>query len=871
MATTDTAKLVAVLEADIKSFVKGMDQAQKAFDQRANEIEKRQAAMQRRLEKGFSIAGSNAARGFTNALAAGLSLAALESFVSKVSTSVEEITKQSRALGLSTDAFQALSIAAEKASISQEDFSAGMDFFSKSLGSAQLKTTDFGKIMTKLGVDIHAGPEQAFYKSVDAINKIGNVQQRNAVVALAFGRSNVQMAGFIAQGSAALKAQAAQFKANGEIIDSDQIKKIDDLNVAWVDLKRQLGVIGAKTLTAFIADIEKFTGDIGSKEFQSSLKTFAAYMAQIAGFIATAAKFAPQIGGALVGARLGGMVGGGVGAVVGGVAGSALATGVAHDMYESSLSPTEKRIEEIHNRITGLNQEARSGLEILKDYLHVPRQKNSQELLRDKEVPQLQAELKSLEGQAKKTEKAVTAAKKPQGDDLGGSLQPRAPESAYAKAVRNLIDETAALKNQTGAYADNTEAKAKAETATRLLEAAQEDAAKKGGTVTDAQKKQIDDLSSAYARLASNREFSKDLDTEDQRIAKLHAEAQAANLTVAALAAMEERLQLIDDWHKAHGPGGIPVGDMAAINARSSQFGTETGNKAFADQSRSAQQQIEDLQNSIKTIGLYGGALATAQMRLELLTDAQRDGHILSDQELKDINDKAVAYGRLTQTQIDMQKTEADAAAVTDELRNGLTDTIAAGLTGFTSLKSAAASFVEELAQMILKLYVLGPLMKDLFGDPGTTGGGLLGGLLNSIFGGGTSYLNPANGLENVVVTPAKIPGFASGTDNAPGGLAFVGERGKELVNLPRGSQVIPHGQTLSMMRTMNAPRAVSHQQVTQLTFAPQIDARGAVEGTDVLISKRLQDAFPVFVAAATKQARREFPSNLRTTLRDRG
>lgn len=37
------------------------------------------------------------------------------------------------------------------------------------------------------------------------------------------------------------------------------------------------------------------------------------------------------------------------------------------------------------------------------------------------------------------------------------------------------------------------------------------------------------------------------------------------------------------------------------------------------------------------------------------------------------------------------------------------------------------------------------------------------------------------------------IPGFASGTSFAPGGLALVGERGPELVNLPRGSQVIPN------------------------------------------------------------------------------
>lgn len=45
-----------------------------------------------------------------------------------------------------------------------------------------------------------------------------------------------------------------------------------------------------------------------------------------------------------------------------------------------------------------------------------------------------------------------------------------------------------------------------------------------------------------------------------------------------------------------------------------------------------------------------------------------------------------------------------------------------------------------------------------------------------------------------------RATGFAVGTRFAPGGLALVGERGPELVNIPRGSQVIPAAQTANMM-----------------------------------------------------------------------
>ena len=64
---------------------------------------------------------------------------------------------------------------------------------------------------------------------------------------------------------------------------------------------------------------------------------------------------------------------------------------------------------------------------------------------------------------------------------------------------------------------------------------------------------------------------------------------------------------------------------------------------------------------------------------------------------------------------------------------------------------------------------------------------GLLG-FIGAAVGGGAVV-----GLFNKLVSSIKVPGFALGTNYAPGGLALVGERGPELVNLPRGSQVTPN------------------------------------------------------------------------------
>jgi len=62
-----------------------------------------------------------------------------------------------------------------------------------------------------------------------------------------------------------------------------------------------------------------------------------------------------------------------------------------------------------------------------------------------------------------------------------------------------------------------------------------------------------------------------------------------------------------------------------------------------------------------------------------------------------------------------------------------------------------------------------------------------------SNLGGGSQY----QGVK-------QIPGFASGVTNFSGGLAVVGEQGRELVNLPTGSSVIPNGRTERLMRGNN-------------------------------------------------------------------
>ena len=83
--------------------------------------------------------------------------------------------------------------------------------------------------------------------------------------------------------------------------------------------------------------------------------------------------------------------------------------------------------------------------------------------------------------------------------------------------------------------------------------------------------------------------------------------------------------------------------------------------------------------------------------------------------------------------------------------------------------------------------------------------------------------------------------GFATGTNYAPGGMAMVGERGPELVNLPRGATVTPHGIADIRPRASGGPvviqadftgAVVTEELIASFrSYADEVGARAAAEG----------------------------------------
>lgn len=195
-------------------------------------------------------------------------------------------------------------------------------------------------------------------------------------------------------------------------------------------------------------------------------------------------------------------------------------------------------------------------------------------------------------------------------------------------------------------------------------------------------------------------------------------------------------------------------------------------------------------------------------------------------------------YNALTRAGIDANHAMADevtaaaealydaeeATRLAEEAVKALQDAIQtvaeAGLDAFESWVTGAKTAEEAVKDLIAQLILAEARALILSGIARLTGG-------------------PAQALGPIATIIGNMIGNnAQGTNNWRGGLTWVGERGPELLNLPRGSQVIPNHRAANSNSMVFSP--VTH-----------IDARGSSisrEEIQILIDRRdriLRDAMP--------------------------
>uniref|UniRef100_UPI0015902040 phage tail tape measure protein n=1 Tax=Martelella sp. HB161492 TaxID=2720726 RepID=UPI0015902040 len=266
---------------------------------------------------------------------------------------------------------------------------------------------------------------------------------------------------------------------------------------------------------------------------------------------------------------------------------------------------------------------------------------------------------------------------------------------------------------------------------------------------------ELDDYNSGRealeTKLAANRKVSAEIDhqnslTADQLSLEQEIERIRAQYTKAGGSATEEELQA-----KAEA-------SLAAKKARLAET-RKSGGASTTKEKDAVKDLIQALQDELDM------STMSAEQK-KVFENLRRAGADATE-------DERAAIEKLTLSIDEQGKKQEQAAETAAFFRDTAYDSFQSVIPAIETGNDALDTLINKLIEAAAQAAILGT------------------GPLAGLFGGG---LFASGSSQSALAAAGKITGlFASGTDFAPGGTAIVGEKGPELVNLPRGSQVIPN------------------------------------------------------------------------------
>lgn len=266
-----------------------------------------------------------------------------------------------------------------------------------------------------------------------------------------------------------------------------------------------------------------------------------------------------------------------------------------------------------------------------------------------------------------------------------------------------------------------------------------------------AHKAAVDQVAEAYKRMKAQMQEQIALFGQTTEVAKLRYQLENDELLSKLIPARKEELLLLAAQQ-----------DLQNENAKQAERRKELIEeeaKALSEHKESVAQLLSDIAFETQLIGLNNDE------RERMIALRGLNGEATADE--------AAQIESAMQSLQAAQKADGELRYAMDEFRGNFSDTVTDVLTGAQSISDAFKSMVDSIVAQIARI-IANQVTESLFGAPGSTGGGSGGGWLSSLFS-------------------AFLPHHAAGTNFAPGGPSVVGEHGPEIVNLPRGSQVIPN------------------------------------------------------------------------------
>lgn len=203
---------------------------------------------------------------------------------------------------------------------------------------------------------------------------------------------------------------------------------------------------------------------------------------------------------------------------------------------------------------------------------------------------------------------------------------------------------------------------------------------------------------------------------------------------------------------------------------------TDSTRDAYQSLILTAQQRIGQMELEGQVLGMTSEAASRLRFEQDLLNQAASANIDLTPTQTSRLHDLAVELAATEEKTRALTLAANDNAAIWQAAENGVSGILKTWAHGGDVLDTLANK-ITGIADMLIDMAV-----RDLF--------------MNAFGGGGGG-----GGIANLF---AGLVGNASGTDNWRGGITAVNELGGEIMNLPKGTQIIPHDVSMRMASSQN-------------------------------------------------------------------
>lgn len=238
-------------EKALDNVADNFDDAEKQADQFGDELEKTGKEADSsggKFEKlGSVVKGIGAAMGaaFVAVGAAAISAGkALVDMTVEAAAYADEMLTQSTVTGMSVESLQAYSYAADLVDVSLDTLTGSMAKNVKSMSSAADGSAKYADAYAQLGVAVTDANgnlrdgEDVYWEAIDALGKIQNETERDALAMQLFGKSAQDLNPLIAQGSEGIAALTEEAKRMGAVLSEESIAKLGAFDDAVQRLKQ---------------------------------------------------------------------------------------------------------------------------------------------------------------------------------------------------------------------------------------------------------------------------------------------------------------------------------------------------------------------------------------------------------------------------------------------------------------------------------------------------------------------------------------------------------------------------------------------------------------------------------------------------------